>query len=153
MYHLLKTTSFRGEKACRIFSSPITLRIYLMMLKQITFLLTLLADRANWNFEFFATARKHCSSSILEWFKESWTCARPSAIEWCVNYFSSIILRPWYPCWTDLAGEVEDEIWLNKMAFLPIFWPILSDSQTCLGATLGIPVESAGQDKVLWAVW
>ena len=50
---MYETTPFKGEKACHIFYSPITLRIYLMTLKQITFPLTLLADRANCNFNFF----------------------------------------------------------------------------------------------------
>ena len=72
-------------------------------------------------------AQKHRSSSILEWFKESWTCTRPSTVEWCVNYLSSIILRPWYPCWTDLTGEeeeVEDDknyVLMSKLAILTEF--------------------------------
>ena len=37
---------------------------------------------------------------------ESWNCARLSTVEWCVKYPSSIILRPWYPCWT---GEEDDD--------------------------------------------
>ena len=69
-------------------------------------------------------ARKHRSSSILEWFKELWTCARPSTVEWCVNYLPSIILRPW----TDLAGEEEEEVeddknyvLMSKLAILTEF--------------------------------
>ena len=33
------------------------------------------------------------------------------------------------------------------------FADFLGDSLTRLGATLGVSVESPGQDKVLWAVW
>ena len=33
------------------------------------------------------------------------------------------------------------------------FGDFSGDSQTCLGAALGVSVESLGQDKVLWAVW
>ena len=57
--HILKTPPCKGKEGCHNFSSPITVMnkvIYLMTLyeiKQITFMLTSLVDRANCNFEFF----------------------------------------------------------------------------------------------------
>ena len=40
--------------------------------------------------------------------------------------------------------------WTEQNGF---FGDFLFDSQACVGATLGVSVESPGQDKVLWAVW